>query len=214
VIGGLTILLALSACAGNLSDYGADPASTPPPTEAPAEESADKAAPVGIPTDRLVAKSVPRMGRVVTDAEGYLLYRFDGDGPDGSACNDKCAQVWPPVLADGETTALKGIARAKVGTVEREDGSTQLTLGGKPLYRYIGDPKPGAWKGQMVNGTWFVVAPNGRKNLSCLPDETPEAVAPPGEEEEAASAPEEEEEAPAPEESDEEPESDGYEYEY
>jgi predicted lipoprotein with Yx(FWY)xxD motif len=214
VAAGLTLLLALTACGGSRGGYGnANGAAPTTPAPAPAEEDAEDAEPVGITTDRLVARSIPRMGRVVTDAEGYLLYRFDADSQDTSECVGKCAAVWPPVIAEG-TPTLKGIARSKVGTIKRADGSTQLTLGGRPLYRYIGDPKPGAWKGQMVNGTWFVIAPNGRKNLSCLPSETPEAVAPP-EEGEAAAAPEEEEEAPAPEpETDEEPESDGYEYEY
>ncbi|GAB3846344.1 hypothetical protein GCM10027610_064260 [Dactylosporangium cerinum] len=59
------------------------------------------------------------------------------------------------------------------------DGSRQITLAGWPVYRYIGDPKPGAWKGQNVGGTWFVVAPTGKKNLTCLPTPAPAAVTPP-----------------------------------
>jgi hypothetical protein len=44
-----------------------------------------------------------------------------------------------------------------------------VTLGGWPLYRFAADPGPGKWKGQGVGGTWFVVAPDGKRNLSCLP---------------------------------------------
>ncbi|WP_247685619.1 hypothetical protein [Micromonospora sp. C31] len=72
-----------------------------------------------------------------------------------------------------------GVADDKVGTVTRQDGTRRLTLDGWPLYRYVGDGKPGQWKGQGVGGTWFVVAPDGRKNLSCLPTGTPKPVAPP-----------------------------------
>jgi hypothetical protein len=45
----------------------------------------------------------------------------------------------------------------------------QLTVAGWPVYRYVGDKKPGTWRGQNVNGTWFVIKPTGAKNLTCLP---------------------------------------------
>ncbi|HEY8533256.1 MAG TPA: hypothetical protein VIL44_05175 [Micromonospora sp.] len=133
-------------------------------------------------TEELVNKRVPQMGRVVTDGEGFTLYRFDKDSnnPPTSNCSGECARIWPPVLTDGNPV-LTGIDPDKVGTITRQDGTKQLTLGGWPLYRYIGDEKPGQWKGQGVGGTWFVIAPDGKKNLSCLPTGTPTPVAPPPE---------------------------------
>jgi secreted repeat protein with Y-X4-D motif len=65
-----------------------------------------------------------------------------------------------------------------VGTVTRVDGTKQLTVSGWPLYRYIGDKKPGTWRGQNVNGTWFVIKPTGAKNLTCVPPVS-KPVAPP-----------------------------------
>ena len=120
------------------------------------------------------------MGKVVTDRKGWVLYRFDKDKamPSKSTCEGKCAQVWPPALTDGNPQ-LVGIDPAVVGTVVRADGSLQITLAGWPVYRYIGDPKPGAWKGQNVGGTWFVVSSNGKKNLTCLPTPAPTPVTPP-----------------------------------
>jgi predicted lipoprotein with Yx(FWY)xxD motif len=138
-------------------------------------------APVGSPTDRLIATTIPKMGKVVTDANGWVLYRFDKDTAKpapATACSGTCATVWPPVLTDGNPI-VEGMPASLVGTITRDDGATQLTLAGWPLYRYIGDPKPGAWKGQLVNGTWFVIAPDGKKNLTCVPTATPTAVAPP-----------------------------------
>ena len=131
-------------------------------------------------TDQLVGKKVARMGNVVMDQDGWILYRFDKDSadPPSSNCVDKCAQVWPPALTDGNPQ-LQGVSDDKVGTVTRQDGTRQITIGGWPVYRYIGDKKPGQWKGQGVGGTWFVVDPNGKKNLTCLPTGTPKAVAPP-----------------------------------
>jgi predicted lipoprotein with Yx(FWY)xxD motif len=150
------------------------------------ENAAPNAAPpvsaVGNKTTTLSAKSLPRMGQVVVDDKGWVLYRFDKDTPNppASNCKDKCAQIWPPVLSnDGNIPQLEGIDSSLVGTIDRADGGKQVTIGGWALYRYIGDKTPGKWTGQGVGATWFVVSPNGKKNLTCLPTGTPKAVEPP-----------------------------------
>jgi predicted lipoprotein with Yx(FWY)xxD motif len=124
--------------------------------------------------------NIAKMGKVVQDQNGNTLYRFDKDtvNPSKSNCVDKCAKVWPPALTNGNPT-LTGVDPALVGTVTRPDGTTQITLKGWALYRYVGDTKPGQWKGQNVGGLWFVAAPNGGKNLTCLPTPPPKAVEPP-----------------------------------
>ncbi|MEU7868157.1 hypothetical protein [Dactylosporangium sp. NPDC049140] len=179
-------LAALTACApqGAGADNAYDAAAQ---AQAPAlnDVAGESLAPVSTApaaplTTALKAASIPKMGKVVTDQDGFVLYRFDKDTakPPKSNCVDKCAQVWPPALTDGNPD-LTGVDTAVVGTVTRADGSRQITLAGWPVYRYIGDPKPGAWKGQNVGGVWFVVAPDGKKNLTCLPTPAPTAVQPP-----------------------------------
>ncbi|WP_246277807.1 hypothetical protein [Phytohabitans rumicis] len=159
---------------------------TPTPDATPdaaedAEETGDEATKDVPITTKLTAKTLPRMGKVVLDQDGWILYRFDKDtvNPAASNCEDKCAAVWPPSYTDDGKPELEGIDEDKVGVLTRSDGTKQLTLGGWALYRYIGDKKPGQWKGQGVGGTWFVVAPDGKRNLTCLPTGTPKAVAPP-----------------------------------
>jgi predicted lipoprotein with Yx(FWY)xxD motif len=140
------------------------------------------AAAVGTKTTRLVGKNVPKMGDAVFDDQGFTLYRFDKDtvNPPTSNCKDKCAQVWPPVsAAEGNLPQLEGIDQSLVGTIQRADGGTQLTIAGWPIYRYIGDKAPGKWTGQGVGKTWFVIKPDGKKNLSCLSAVPPKAVEPP-----------------------------------
>jgi predicted lipoprotein with Yx(FWY)xxD motif len=132
-------------------------------------------------TSKLVAKSIPRMGQTVVDQDGWVLYRFDKDtvDPVASNCDGDCAKIWPPaVINEGEEPELDGVSSDNVGTVKRKDGTLQLTIGDWPVYRYIGDKKPGQWKGQNVGGTWFVVKPDGKKNLTCLPPVS-KPVAPP-----------------------------------
>ncbi|MFI2650321.1 MULTISPECIES: hypothetical protein [Micromonospora] len=171
-----------SSAAEPVAVAAAEPtASAEPEASASPDAPADKAPPSDVRiTDELVGKKLPRMGQVVTDQDGWVLYRFDKDSadPPQSNCVDKCAQVWPPALTDGNPQ-LQGVSDDKVGTVTRQDGTRQITIGGWPVYRYIGDKKPGQWKGQGVGGTWFVVDTNGKKNLTCLPTGTPKAVAPP-----------------------------------
>ncbi|TWG25170.1 COG4315 family predicted lipoprotein [Actinoplanes teichomyceticus] len=166
-----------SATEGAVDPNEADPTAEATEPAAPAD-----AAEVGddLVTKSLTGTSVARMGKVVEDQDGFVLYRFDDDGDDPakSNCNGDCAKVWPPALTnDGEPT-LKGVSADLVGTVTRADGTKQLTLKGWPLYRYVGDKKPGQWKGQNVNGKWFVITPTGTKNLTCLP-KISKPVAPP-----------------------------------
>lgn len=164
--------------AANSVSESAEPEASADPeaSEAPEEEEEVELAPEQL-TEKLVAQSPDAMGDVVANEEGFLLYRFDKDSnkPAISNCNGDCALVWPPALTDGEPE-LEGIDEELVGTVLRSDGTRQLTLDGWPLYTYIGDEKPGQWKGQKVGGTWFNVQPDGKKNLNCLPEGTPKAV--------------------------------------
>lgn len=201
----LAAVFTMSACAPTgaaVADYGnaAEPASndvaaTPGvETTAGAEPETDSTAEPAAPEDEanvpeiseeltttsLTSKKVKLMGTTVQDQNGFVLYRFDKDedDPSKSNCNGDCAKIWPAALTnDGEPT-LKGVDKSLVGTVTRDDGTKQLTLKGWPLYRYIGDKKPGQWKGQNVSGTWFVIQPNGTKNLTCLPAVS-KPVAPP-----------------------------------
>ena len=135
-------------------------------------------------TDSLTGTSVKRMGQVVENKAGFVFYRFDKDTAkpkSKSACNGDCAKVWPPALTNDGKPKLKGVDADLVGTVTRDDGTKQLTIGGWPIYTYIGD-KVGTWAGQNVAGTWFVIKPDGTKNLTCLP-KISKPVAPPKDEE-------------------------------
>lgn len=104
------------------------------------------------------------LGDIVTDVNGLTLYRFDKDlpKPSKSNCVGKCLEAWPPALVTGNVS-VQGVDQALVGSVKRPDGSEQLTLAGWPLYRFNQDTKAGETKGQAVQGTWFVAAPDGKK---------------------------------------------------
>jgi predicted lipoprotein with Yx(FWY)xxD motif len=110
--------------------------------------------------------SVAPLGQILTDAAGMTLYRFDKDtaNPPKSNCVDDCAVKWPPVLVpEGASPKLDGADASVLGTVERGDGSRQLTAGGWPLYLFADDKVPCDIKGQGVGGTWFAAKSDGGK---------------------------------------------------
>jgi hypothetical protein len=51
-----------------------------------------------------------------------------------------------------------------LGTTEREDGTTQVTYNGRPLYGFIGDKSPGEANGNEVDAfgaEWFALTKEG-----------------------------------------------------
>lgn len=106
---------------------------------------------------------VDGLGRVLTDADGRTLYLFTKDGKDSgkSTCDAACVAKWPPVVVDGPITVAGGIDSGLVGRIRREDGTTQLTVGGWPAYTHASDDGPGAATGHGAGGTWYALEPNG-----------------------------------------------------
>ncbi|MDQ1710003.1 MAG: hypothetical protein QOG49_1388 [Frankiaceae bacterium] len=166
-------LLALGACGGKAKKTATPAASTtaaaaaPTATSAPAAASssspADSAAAGGPAAKLAVAKSA-KLGDVVVDAQGFTLYRFDKDttSPPKSNCTGGCIGTWPPAASTGKPAAT-GVDAALVGTMKRDDGTEQITLGGSPLYRFAADAKAGDTNGQGVGGLWWAVTPSGGK---------------------------------------------------
>jgi predicted lipoprotein with Yx(FWY)xxD motif len=118
------------------------------------------------PAPGLTAAKLFDLGPMVTDTNGFTLYRYDKDtvNPPRSNCTGTCARTWIPAKAGGDLV-VTGIDRALVGTVTRDDGTDQVTLAGWPLYRYAKDEMPGNTGGQGADDAWFPVKPDGTKVL-------------------------------------------------
>jgi len=112
-----------------------------------------------------VAK-VGELGRVLVDSRGLTLYYFEKDQGGKSSCYGACASAWPPLTTGGAAHAMGGAEAAKLGTVDRTDGTTQVTYAGWPLYTYAGDSKPGEDNGTDVDSfgaAWYPLHPNGEQ---------------------------------------------------
>lgn len=101
------------------------------------------------------------LGDHLVTEDGYVLYVFVPDEQGASTCYDGCASAWPPLLSEGDVAVPEGLDADLVGTVEREDGTSQITYDGWPLYTFARDTEPGMASGQGAGGNWYVIAPDG-----------------------------------------------------
>jgi len=103
-------------------------------------------------------------GRILFDGRGRALYAFTRDGRGRSRCSGACAKAWPPFVVRSRPKAAPGVKRSLIGTARRGE-TLQVTYGGRPLYFYVGDRRPGQVLCQNVNefgGLWLVVRPSGK----------------------------------------------------
>src|SRR6266542_840354 len=104
-------------------------------------------------------------GRILFDGRGRALYAFTHDTRGHSTCTGACAKAWPPYVISVRARAATGVKASLLGVVRRPDGTRQATCGGRPLYYYIGDTKPGQVLCQNVTefgGVWLVMRPSGQ----------------------------------------------------
>ncbi len=110
----------------------------------------------------------------LVDRNGRAVYLFTADKRGkgdaqkaASNCYDNCATQWPPVLTQSSEVRGMGDVNAELlGTIERRDGTSQVTYNGWPLYYYVKDQGQDEAKGQDVQGfggEWYLVTPSGKK---------------------------------------------------
>lgn len=98
-------------------------------------------------------------------------------GTPGATTPEATAPATPAPSGESSATAAEPNAAASstvagqiqsdlVGTIQRADGTTQVTYAGHPLYLYSDDHAPGDVKGQdltQFGGEWYLVSPAGDK---------------------------------------------------
>jgi predicted lipoprotein with Yx(FWY)xxD motif len=116
------------------------------------------------PGTRIVLRG-SEFGEMLFDSRRQAIYVFERDRKDRTVCYGECAEAWPPVLTEGEAAAGKGVDASLLGTIERRDGTLQVTYAGRPLYYYAHEA-PGEVRCHNVNlngGLWWVVGPDGKR---------------------------------------------------
>lgn len=165
--GGLVAAALLAAACGSTSTaannpYGAPAAS---PSQAPVVAPSAIPTPSTVTTGTTIGVGSTRLGSVLVAGKGRTVYLFVADSGTKSNCNSSaCVQYWPPVLTTGAPQAGAGANASLLGTTTRQDGKTQITYSGHPLYYFVSDTRAGDVSGQGINGfggPWYVVSPSG-----------------------------------------------------
>lgn len=153
--GGVIGMLTLAACGGSSgSGYGSSSNGGGSTTSSGSSSAAG-----GIST------TTTSYGTILTDSSGKTLYAFAADSPGTSNCSGSCLVYWPADPSGSTPPKDPAGVTAKLGTIKRTDGSTQLTVNGWPVYTYVGDKAAGDTTGQGTNlsgGLWWVVGTNGK----------------------------------------------------
>lgn len=126
-----------------------------------------------------------RWGQHLVNDEGRSIYLYVLDEAGASSCVDACTNNWPPLTGEvgSEPTVGEGLDAALVGTIERADGTLQVTYAGHPLYTFRRDTEAGHTRGQRLGDQFFLVSPTGEAineevaaEVTTLPEEEMEAV--------------------------------------
>lgn len=179
--------LAVAGCGDGDDDPGAAAGDEATTAEETTERSGDDAAGIeeteGVGGeeaggDATLALSETSLGKVLVDGEGMTLYLFTPDAQGASTCTGQCAETWPPLAVEGEPVAGDGVDEGLLGTVERDDGTTQVTYDDHPLYTFAPDEAPGDVNGQGVNEVWWVVSAEGEAIEAPQEEATPTEQSP------------------------------------
>jgi predicted lipoprotein with Yx(FWY)xxD motif len=109
------------------------------------------------PKRTVIASRHTKLGRVLTNSKGRVLYMFTKDGKKKSHCNGECASVWPKVMSSGKPRAGKDVLAKHLGRTSKH----QVTYYGHPLYYFASSKKPGNTSGEGLNH-FFVVSIHGK----------------------------------------------------
>lgn len=104
-------------------------------------------------------------GPILVNGDGMPLYIYDQDTQNGttSACIDEaCTASWTPVTTEGTAIAGPGAIQSLLGTITRQDGTTQVAYNGWPLYTYNSDTSAESPAGQGAEPGWTLISPAGK----------------------------------------------------
>ncbi|HEY1285020.1 MAG TPA: hypothetical protein VGF04_02935 [Solirubrobacterales bacterium] len=103
------------------------------------------------------AQEIGGAGTVLIDSSGQALYASDLEANGKVLCTEACNSFWEPLAAEGKPTSGDSSLTGKLGTIERPDGSKQVSFEGKPLYTFTQEGP------EEVTGDGFVDAFNGNE---------------------------------------------------
>jgi len=160
-IGAAAGALLLAGCGGDDDDDSGAEAGAAAATEAAAPTTT--APPASAEAGTTIKTGDSQFGDVLFDGDAQAIYYFDKESGSKSECYGACAEAWPPVLTEGEPQARTGVQQGLLGTTHRDDGTTQVTYDGHPLYLYAheGPNRVTCHDVSEFGGLWLAVKSDG-----------------------------------------------------
>jgi predicted lipoprotein with Yx(FWY)xxD motif len=168
-------VIVMTGCGGDADSSSGAPSAAEPTSPSATPVQPATSTPTLSPTTTAATPPVNRTGTVIKaaksqfgmmlfDGTGQAIYLFDKEQTTKPECYGACAEAWPPVLTKGEPSAASGARQNLLGTTKRNDGATQVTYGGHPLYYYAHEAKNEVkcHNIQGFGGLWLVVTPAGQ----------------------------------------------------
>jgi predicted lipoprotein with Yx(FWY)xxD motif len=155
----LILSFILAACSETPAASSAEETAAPTPSPEVSESAAPSES-AEASGEAAVVTADSDLGAILTDAAGMTIYFFANDTEGTSNCEGDCLANWPPVEAEDSPAAGEGVT-AELGTIERSDGTRQLTVNGFPAYYFAADAAAGDVNGQGVGGVWWVFGADG-----------------------------------------------------
>jgi predicted lipoprotein with Yx(FWY)xxD motif len=104
---------------------------------------------------------------ILVTRNGRTLYSLTAETHGKFICTDKvCRSLWTPLVVARGT---RPTGAPHLATIKRpDDGHTQVTYRGRPLYTFHEDSKPGDVKGNGFKdvGTWLAASPGAAKSAA------------------------------------------------
>ena len=115
-------------------------------------------------THVVAAASNHQLGQTIAvDTRGRTLYALSRETTHRLLCKSRtCLQIWIPLTVSSGKVAPRATAgvQGHLALLRRSNGKWQVTLRGRPLYRFQGDGAMGQANGQGIKsfgGTWSAV---------------------------------------------------------
>lgn len=123
------------------------------------DDDDDSGNPEPEPMNTITLTNHTSLGQILSDEDGMTLYFFSRDSRSTSTCEDGCLTNWPVFYTD-DLRLDEGLDESDFAVITRDDGASQTTYKGWPLYYFANDNAPGDANGDGASEVWYAAKPD------------------------------------------------------
>ena len=106
-----------------------------------------------------------KLGRILVNSAGSILYEFAGDPRNRDTCVkvSGCQAIWLAMPVQGRPSAGPGVRASLLSRIPIAGGIEQVTYAGHPLYLYSAAPTATSYVGtKAFGGRWYALNAKGQ----------------------------------------------------